>query len=178
MSKRAADMLREDMEYMGPIREKDRDEAQLKILTIIRHLEDCGEILVPKPGQDCYVEESQVNPSYKEKDFNLISGFSDDHVLSALNYLNNAHEAIQSGDFDLDYIQSARYKSLICSPPLLFNKLTLDKNWFEKWKIKRRIKKSYIYDIVEILEARETISKYIKNFIPSNNSETKEKANG
>ncbi len=52
MSKRAAGMLREDMEYMGPIRLKDVEEAQQRIVSIIRHLEDTGEIVVARSGED------------------------------------------------------------------------------------------------------------------------------
>ena len=52
MSKRAAGMLKEDMEYMGPIRLKDVEEAQQKIVSIIRHLEDNGEIVVARSGED------------------------------------------------------------------------------------------------------------------------------
>jgi len=52
MSKRAATMLKEDMEYMGPIRLKDVEEAQQKIVSIIRHLEDIGEIVVARSGED------------------------------------------------------------------------------------------------------------------------------
>jgi flagellar motor switch protein FliG len=46
MSKRAAKMLKEDMECMGPIRTSDVKEAQEKILMIIRHLEEVGEIVI------------------------------------------------------------------------------------------------------------------------------------
>ncbi|MCL2229953.1 MAG: flagellar motor switch protein FliG [Treponema sp.] len=52
MSKRAASMLKEDMEYMGPVRLKDVEEAQQKIVSIIRHLEDTGEIVVARAGED------------------------------------------------------------------------------------------------------------------------------
>ncbi|GHT69932.1 flagellar motor switch protein FliG [Spirochaetia bacterium] len=52
MSKRAAGMLKEDMEFMGPIRLKDVEEAQQKIVGIIRHLEDTGEIVVARGGED------------------------------------------------------------------------------------------------------------------------------
>ncbi|MCL2179876.1 MAG: hypothetical protein FWB83_01995 [Treponema sp.] len=44
MSKRAAAMIREDMEYMGPVRICNIEEAQRKIVSIIRHLDDAGEI--------------------------------------------------------------------------------------------------------------------------------------
>lgn len=52
MSKRAAGMLKEDMEYMGPVRLKDVEEAQQKIVSIIRHLEDNGEIVIARSGED------------------------------------------------------------------------------------------------------------------------------
>lgn len=52
MSKRAASLLREDMEFMGPIRLKDVEEAQQKIVNIIRKLEDEGEIVVARAGED------------------------------------------------------------------------------------------------------------------------------
>jgi flagellar motor switch protein FliG len=52
MSKRAAQMLKEDMEFMGPVRLKDVEEAQQKIVSIIRHLEDTGEIVVARAGED------------------------------------------------------------------------------------------------------------------------------
>jgi flagellar motor switch protein FliG len=52
MSKRAANMLKEDMEYMGPVRLKDVEESQQKIVSIIRHLEDTGEIVVARVGED------------------------------------------------------------------------------------------------------------------------------
>ena len=52
MSKRAAGMLREDMDFMGPIRIKDVDEAQQKIVNTIRRLEEAGEIVVARAGED------------------------------------------------------------------------------------------------------------------------------
>jgi hypothetical protein len=46
MSKRAAQMLKEDMEFMGRIRIKDVKESQEKILSIIRHFKQTGEIVI------------------------------------------------------------------------------------------------------------------------------------
>jgi hypothetical protein len=48
VSKRAAQMLKEDMEYMGPVGKTDVKEAQEKILSIICHLESTGEIVIPQ----------------------------------------------------------------------------------------------------------------------------------
>ncbi|MDR1933515.1 MAG: flagellar motor switch protein FliG [Spirochaetales bacterium] len=52
MSKRASQLLKEDMEYMGPIRMKDVEESQQKIVSIIRKLEDAGEIVVARGTED------------------------------------------------------------------------------------------------------------------------------
>lgn len=52
MSTRLADMIREDMEYMGPVRVKDVEEAQQKIVNVIRKLEDSAEIVISRGGGD------------------------------------------------------------------------------------------------------------------------------
>ena len=52
LSKRLAVMIREDMDFMGPVRMKDVEEAQQKIVNIIRKLEDSGEIVISRGGGD------------------------------------------------------------------------------------------------------------------------------
>ncbi len=52
LSSRLATMIKEDMEYMGPVRLKDVEEAQQKIVNIIRKLEDTGEIVISRGGGD------------------------------------------------------------------------------------------------------------------------------
>lgn len=52
MSKRLAVMIKEDMEFMGPVRMKDVEEAQQKIVNTIRKLEDSGEIVISRGGGD------------------------------------------------------------------------------------------------------------------------------
>ncbi|MBR3515996.1 MAG: flagellar motor switch protein FliG, partial [Lachnospiraceae bacterium] len=52
LSKRLAEMIKEDMEFMGPVRMKDVEEAQQKIVNIIRKLEDSGEIIISRGGGD------------------------------------------------------------------------------------------------------------------------------
>ena len=52
LSKRLAAMIREDMEFMGPVRMKDVEEAQQKIVGIIRKLEDSAEIVISRGGGD------------------------------------------------------------------------------------------------------------------------------
>lgn len=52
MSKRLSEMIKEDIEFMGPVRLKDVEEAQQKIVNIIRKLEDAGEIIISRGGGD------------------------------------------------------------------------------------------------------------------------------
>ena len=52
VSKRLAVMIKEDMEFMGPVRMKDVEEAPQKIVNIIRKLEDSGEIVISRGGGD------------------------------------------------------------------------------------------------------------------------------
>ena len=52
LSKRLATMIKEDMEFMGPVRMKDVEEAQQRIVNIIRKLEDSGEIVISRGGGD------------------------------------------------------------------------------------------------------------------------------
>ncbi len=52
LSKRLAVMIKEDMEFMGPVKMKDVEEAQQKIVSIIRKLEEAGEIVISRGGGD------------------------------------------------------------------------------------------------------------------------------
>ncbi len=52
MSERAAQMIKEDMEYMGPVRLSDVETAQQRIVDVVRRLEDSGEIIISGRGGD------------------------------------------------------------------------------------------------------------------------------
>ncbi|MDR1736003.1 MAG: flagellar motor switch protein FliG [Oscillospiraceae bacterium] len=52
VSKRMGEMIREDMEYMGPVRVKDVEEAQQKIVNVIRKLQDTGDIIISRGSED------------------------------------------------------------------------------------------------------------------------------
>lgn len=55
MSNRASEMLKEDIQFMGPVRLRDVEDAQQRIVNIIRRLEDTGEIVVARGGDDLIV---------------------------------------------------------------------------------------------------------------------------
>jgi len=50
MSERAATLIKEDMQYMGPVRVSDVEAAQQRIVDIVRRLEDAGEIIIAGRG--------------------------------------------------------------------------------------------------------------------------------
>lgn len=52
LSKRLAAMIKEDMDFMGPVRMKDVEDAQQKIVGVIRRLEDAAEIVISRGGGD------------------------------------------------------------------------------------------------------------------------------
>jgi len=57
MSERAADMLKEELQYMGPVKLKEVEGAQAKIVDLVKSLEEQGEISVTGRGgsEDVYV---------------------------------------------------------------------------------------------------------------------------
>jgi len=52
MSERAAKILKEDMEAMGPVKLKDVDEAQMEIVAVAKDLADAGEIILSEKGEE------------------------------------------------------------------------------------------------------------------------------
>ncbi|WP_026692492.1 flagellar motor switch protein FliG [Peribacillus kribbensis] len=52
MSKRMVDTFQEEMEFMGPVRLRDVEEAQSRIVAVIRRLEESGEIVIARGGGD------------------------------------------------------------------------------------------------------------------------------
>jgi flagellar motor switch protein FliG len=55
MSQRASASLQEDMDFMGPVRLKDVEDAQQRVVNIIRRLEDSGEIIIERGGESTLV---------------------------------------------------------------------------------------------------------------------------
>jgi flagellar motor switch protein FliG len=50
MSERAQELLKEELQFMGPVRLKEVEAAQTRIVMIIRQLEDSGEVVVAGRG--------------------------------------------------------------------------------------------------------------------------------
>lgn len=55
ISKRAGEMLKEDLEFMGPVRLREVEEAQQRIVGIIRRLDESGEIIISRGGEDAII---------------------------------------------------------------------------------------------------------------------------
>ncbi|MDR7477669.1 MAG: FliG C-terminal domain-containing protein, partial [Armatimonadota bacterium] len=49
---RAAEGLREDLQLMGPVRRRDVEEAQGRIVNVVRQLEESGQIVIARGGQE------------------------------------------------------------------------------------------------------------------------------
>lgn len=54
-SKRAAASMKEDIEFLGPVRIADVEKAQTKILAVIRRLDENGEIVIARGGEDAVI---------------------------------------------------------------------------------------------------------------------------
>jgi len=54
-SKRAAAALKEDMEFLGPVRLMDVEKEQQKIVSVIRRLDEAGEIVISRGGEDAII---------------------------------------------------------------------------------------------------------------------------
>ena len=54
-SKRAAASLKEDIEFLGPVRLTDVEKSQQKIVSVIRRLEDADEIIISRGGEDAII---------------------------------------------------------------------------------------------------------------------------
>ncbi|WP_416150953.1 flagellar motor switch protein FliG [Salipaludibacillus sp. HK11] len=52
MSQRMSETFKEEMEFMGPVRLRDVEEAQTRIVAVIRRLEEAGEIVIARGGGD------------------------------------------------------------------------------------------------------------------------------
>ncbi len=52
VSSRARDMIKEDISLMGPVRLRDVEEAQQKIVNFVRQLDESGEIVISRGGED------------------------------------------------------------------------------------------------------------------------------
>lgn len=52
MSQRAGEMLQEEMDFLGPIRLREVEEAQQSIVRIVRRLDEAGEIIISRGGED------------------------------------------------------------------------------------------------------------------------------
>ncbi|MBC8590303.1 flagellar motor switch protein FliG [Wansuia hejianensis] len=55
MSSRAAEMLKEDIQFMGPVRISTVEEAQSRIVSIIRRLDEAGEIVIARGDKDSVI---------------------------------------------------------------------------------------------------------------------------
>jgi flagellar motor switch protein FliG len=51
ISQRAAEMLRDEMEFMGPVRLKNVEEAQTRVIDVILRLDESGQVTIARAGE-------------------------------------------------------------------------------------------------------------------------------
>jgi flagellar motor switch protein FliG len=55
LSQKAAELLRDDMDVLGPVRIRDVEQAQRELVNIVRQLEDAGEIIISRGEKDDFI---------------------------------------------------------------------------------------------------------------------------
>ncbi len=55
ISKRAGEILEENMEFMGPVRLREVEDAQQRVVAVIRRLDESGEIIISRGGDDAII---------------------------------------------------------------------------------------------------------------------------
>jgi len=152
MSKRAAGMLKEDMDYMGPVRLREVEYAQQKLLSIIRHLEDAGEIVVPRAGEEVLVAE-YIKPEF---------GWDDILSLKA----NEVEKLLAEVDHHTLAI------ALTLTRLDIINKLTKPMGFFKRFRLKQAMRKLKDLSVHDVASAQNDIISSIHELLPSDNTET------
>jgi len=147
MSKRAACMLKEDMEYMGAVRLIDVEDCQQKIVSIIRYLEDTGEIVVARAGDDVVVREHLES----EFEWNDIPSLSYNKRILLLGKVN--HETL--------------VRALKLTRSEVFEKLTEPLGFFKRLKLKRDIRKLKDLGVDDVVNAQDEITEIVNNLSSS-----------
>jgi len=144
MSKRAANMLHEDMGYMGPVRLSDVEEAQQKIINIVNYLENNGEIVITR-GNDELVEEEVIKP-----EVNWVN------ILSLSN--RDIKKIVKAADYQ------TLLKSLKTASPESIEKFTKPMGMFKRLKFKHDTKRLKNISADETAEAQNKIISIYQNF--------------
>ena len=139
MSRRVANMLKEDMEYMGPVRLKDVEESQQKIIAIIKHLEDTGEI----DTENSSIVIEGVHPKRAITFYDIVSKMDIAAILKKIDY-------------------PILVTALKLSPSWIIKKLSESMPFYKRCKFKWDIRlHNVFFDDVE--DARESITSVLCN---------------
>jgi flagellar motor switch protein FliG len=149
MSRRAASMLKEDMEYMGPIRTKDIEASQADIVKIIRHLEKEGDIIIAR----CFENEYAIYKNEADVDIDIklalakLEGFEDNAIKELL-------KKIDIVDIYKAFVTQNYYKSKIIKNLSFFRRCML-----------RRISGLTTLSFTEIKDVQERVAEVINSTI-------------
>jgi flagellar motor switch protein FliG len=151
MSRRAAKMLKEYIDYMGPVRLRDVEIAQQKVLSIALHLEMVGEIIVPRSGEDELVG-GYIEPEFKWGDLLSISNDDINRVLAVADY-------------------RTLLKSLKTARPEMLEKFASAMGLFKRLKLKRDIRRLKKINADDAAAAKEKIISIFLSLPPSENAQ-------
>jgi flagellar motor switch protein FliG len=153
MSRRAADILKEDIDDSGSLRLKDVEESQKNIVSIIRRLEDAGEIVIDHTGENELVAGKPIKSKSRW-----------DYILPKLS----------STEKDL-LIKKVEYKTLVTAFKLtrrdVFEKYIKTMKFFERLKLKRDICRLKDVGVDDVVEAQNEIMTIVRELVSSESTE-------
>ena len=160
MSKRAASMLKEDMDYIGPVRLNDVKEAQSKIVAIIRHLEDTGEIVIARANDDLIIGEKENDKPASTCDNRL--------PYDAMGYLLAYSKKDVFEKIDNDTLAISLFGADKNQKELIFRKLSFSK----EVKVKRAIKNLVEIWQDDVRDAQIQVTKMLQENFDENDIKT------
>ena len=145
-------MLKEEMEYMGPVRMTDVEGAQSKIVSIIRHLEDTGEIVIARVNDNVIVDNKVYYEEPQEKKSELPYNANGSIIA---NSDKKAYNSVDDKILAVSLFGAGKKLKKI-----IFNKL----NFSKKLKVKSIIKnlEEVLYD--DVLEAQTAVTVMLENY--------------
>jgi len=141
------------MEYMGPVRLKDVEEVQQKIVSIIRHLEDMGEIVVSRVGEEVLVG-GDVEPEFRWDSISSL-GFNVEKVLAEVD-----HQTLAI--------------ALTVTRLDIFKRLTKPMSLAKRIKLKRTMWKLKNLSVEDVADAQNEIISIVQKSILSKNTESED----
>ena len=162
LSRRAGAMLKEDMDYIGPIRLKEVEEAQAKIIAVIRHFEDTGEIVAVRADDELIVDE-KIPEKQTTTDNQGLPYKTMDYLLAYSK--KDVFERIDNETLAVSLFAADKYQKEMIFKNLSFNK---------KLKVKRLIKNLKEIWQDDVREAQKHVTEILRENLDEDDIKTEE----